>query len=106
MDFYDFRGIPLAAAAIGQTLFVLFYLTFPWWRSFLGRALFFKASAFAALLNTIVVGYLWDWRHEQTAYFVLYVVLAVGVWAQVVAFIATRRTRDQDPPVSRNEADL
>lgn len=85
------RTITIVTAAIGQTMFVLLYMTFPWWKAFLGRALFFKACAFGILLDVAVVGRLVDWSNEDGTFVVLYGVLAVGIWAQFFAFLRTKR---------------
>jgi hypothetical protein len=71
------RTIAIVSAAVGQTSFILLYLTFPWWQNFLGRSLFFKA---------VVVGRIWDWRYEDATFVALYFTLSVGVWVQLVAF--------------------
>lgn len=85
------RTATITFAALGQTLFVLLYLSFPWWRSFLGRALFFKAVAFGILLDVAVIGQSFDWPHEDATFVTLYGLLAFGVWVQFVAFIRTKR---------------
>lgn len=81
------RTVALSAAALGQTLFVVLYLTFPWYRSFLGRALFFKAAVFCLLLDMIVAARLMHWTNADKVFVVLYGVLAAGVWAQFFAFL-------------------
>lgn len=92
-DLYDYRLLPLLVAALGQAVFVLLYVAFPWWKTFLGRALFFKAFAFASLLAVVSCGVAFDWAHEQTTFLVLYCALAVGIWYQVFAFIWVLRHR-------------
>lgn len=90
------RTTAIAVAAVGQTLFVLVYLTFPWWRSFLGRALFFKALAFALLLDFGMLARMTtEWVHEDQIFITLYALFAVGVWGQLFAFLRTR-TRGED----------
>jgi hypothetical protein len=80
------RTIAIVSAAVGQTSFILLYLTFPWWQNFLGRSLFFKAVALGLLVDAVVVGRIWDWRYEDATFVALYFTLSVGVWVQLVAF--------------------
>lgn len=94
LDFWRTAGI--VAAGLGQTLFVLLYLTFPWWRNFLGRALFGKAVAFALLVDVAVAGRIWDWPGENTYFVVLYWVLTIGIWWQLIAFLRVRLAGNHD----------
>lgn len=100
LDFWRTAG--LALAAVGQTAFVLLYLTFPWWRQFLGRALFFKAAALALLTDVAIAGRIYDWPREEETFIVLYWVLALGIWAQFFAFLVIRLRHRQDRAVSGN----
>jgi hypothetical protein len=77
-------------AATGQALFTLFYLTFPWYKTFLGRALFFKAAMFTLLLGGVAIGMVYDWPNEPVWITVFYTLTAIGIWAQFAAFIAER----------------
>lgn len=90
------RTAGIVAAAIGQTLFVLLYGTFPWWRNFLGRALFGKALAFMLLVDIAVAGRAFDWRYEDTTFVVLYWTLALGIWWQFFAFLRVKWEGRQD----------
>ena len=51
MDLEWWRTATIATAAVGQSLLVLLYATFPWYRTFLGRALFIKALTFVLLID-------------------------------------------------------
>lgn len=84
-----FTGVLIAA--IGQTLFVLFYATMPWWRSFLGRSLFFKAVVLAVLLDSVIWAWVTDHEWTGDVLAILYVVLAIGIWSQAIAFWTVRR---------------
>lgn len=88
LGFWNMAGVVLAAT--GQTLFVLLYLTFPWWRNFLGRALFGKALVLAIVLDLVIVGRLFDWPHERLHFVILTWVLVIGIWAQTIAFFRVR----------------
>lgn len=89
IDFW--RTVTITGAALGQTLFVVLYLTFPWWKTFLGRALFLKAVTFCVLLDVAVAGRVWDWPGEDATFVCLYGAVALGVWAQFAAFLRTKR---------------
>lgn len=89
-DVEFWRTVWILTAAVGQTLFVLLYATFPWWANFLGRALFFKAIAFALLVDVAVAGRVLDWRYEDATFVILYGVLATGIWVQCLAFFRVR----------------
>jgi hypothetical protein len=90
-DIEFWRTTTITVAALGQTLFVALYLTFPWYRSFLGRALFFKAVAFGVLLDIASVARLSGWLNNDALFVTLYGLLAVGIWVQLGAFIRTKR---------------
>lgn len=90
-DIEFWRSGGLLASALGQTVFALLYLTFPWWKTFLGKALFFKAASFAVVMNVLLLGRTIDWPHEDATFVALYWVLAFGIWVQAFAFLRTRR---------------
>jgi hypothetical protein len=99
IDFWRTAGIIFTA--VGQTAFVLLYLFWPWWKNFLGRALFFKALALAVLVDVAVIGRMVDWRYEDATFVVLYWVMGFGVWFQFTSFLRVRLSRGQNV-VSRN----
>lgn len=84
-------------AGVGQTLFVLLYVSFPWYETFLGRALFIKAMTLMFLLDAAMAGSIWDWEHEPVWIVTLLGFAAFGIWAQLMAFAIQRfTTADQD----------
>lgn len=85
------RSVALLSAAVGQTVFVLFYVTFPWWRSALGRGLFYSALISALLLDFAILGRLFNFAGEDHLYAPLYTLLSFGILAQVVLFLLIRR---------------
>lgn len=87
------RTAAIAVVAIGQTAFVILYLTLPWRRSYLGRALFTFALSLALFADVIVVGRVWDWKYEEQTFIALYSFVGVGVWYQFLAFLETRISR-------------
>lgn len=94
IEFWRTAGILFTA--IGQTFFTLLYLTFPWWANFLGRALFFKATAFMLLVDVAVAGRVWDWPYEDAMFVCLYWLVGLGVWYQASAFLRVRLQNRQD----------
>lgn len=81
------RTVTLSFAAVGQTAFVLMYMTLPWWRSTLGRALFLKAFMLMSLIDAGIASRVWDWRGEDAVIVGLYGLVSVGIWFQLFAFI-------------------
>lgn len=76
----------LHAAAIGQNLFLVLWLTLPWWRAWVGRALMVKALALAAFLNVAIVHQHVDpYPAQQLVVMVLFLGVTVGIWSQVAA---------------------
>jgi len=102
-DIVFWRTAGIIFAAIGQTSFVVLYCTFPWWKEFLGRALFFKALAFMTLVDVAVAGRIWDWPYEDAIFVFLYWVLGLGIWVQLLAFARVKWQGRQDDVVSGNE---
>lgn len=102
IEFWRTAGIIFTA--VGQTAFVILYLLWPWWKNFLGRALFFKAVAFALLVDVAVVGRVVDWKYEEQTFVFLYWVLGIGVWFQFFAFLRVR-VQHREAAVSGNEDD-
>lgn len=76
----------LIFAAVGQTLFTLLYMTYPWYRTFLGRALFIKALTLMLLLDVVVMIHFGWYRHNATLV-VMLGLTAVGIWGQFTAFL-------------------
>lgn len=75
---------------IGQTVFVATWLTLPWWREWVGRALMVK-SVSLLLLFAVAIGNYWvlklwgpylGWEYVTLASHVL---VLVGIWSQVLA---------------------
>lgn len=90
MSILDWFKVIAVFASVGQTLFVLLYLTFPWYQTFLGKALFIKALTLSLLLNMSLAGTFWDWPHEDIWLVSLYGLTAFGIWAQLTAFSIQR----------------
>jgi hypothetical protein len=85
----------IVVAALGQTLFVVLYATFPWYRSFLGRALFFKAFTLGLLVDMAVVSMIFDWPGEAGTV-LIYSLVALGIWVQLAAFVRQKRVHQTE----------
>ena len=89
LDFW--RGVTLASAAVGQTFFVALYLTFPWWTTFLGRALFYKAVILMILADLAITARVFDFLNVDALFVIVYGLLASGIWFQFFAFLKVKR---------------
>lgn len=89
-DMSGWRSMALLTVAVGQTLFVSMYAWWPWWKNFLGRALFFKSVSLMALADIGLAGRAFDWPHEDLTFTCIYWALAGGVWWQFFAFYRVR----------------
>ena len=94
LDFW--RTVAIGFAGIGQTLFVLLYATFPWWRTFLGRALFYKAVTLMILTDFILAARLFEFGNLDVWFVVIYGLLGIGIWAQALAFLSVKRNGKRD----------
>lgn len=92
----ELRVAFFALAAVLQTLFVILYLTFPWYSTFLGRALFGKALVLAVTLDILILGRIFDIPRLDAIFTALSFGLVVGIFAQLVAFFRVRIENRQD----------
>lgn len=86
----EWRVILFGIAAFLQTTFVLLYLTFPWYETFLGRALFGKALSLAVVMDVFLASHVFGLGAPNAMFLVLYVVLILGIGAQTLAFLRVR----------------
>ena len=80
-----YMGI-VVVAAVGQTLFTLLYATFPWYRTFLGRALFIKAVSLMFTLDVVFARVILEVPRGEALVVMALGFTAFGIWAQLVAF--------------------
>lgn len=85
-DLNTWRTVIASISAVAQTAFVLLYLTWPWWRTFLGRALFYNAATLAITFDLITYARLTNRGRDDLLFAIVYGVLATGIVAQLVAF--------------------
>lgn len=90
LDYNFWRTAMLLGVAVGQTLFVILYATFPWYKTFLGRALFVKALTLAAITDVFIASRIWEFGSADEVFIILYFLLGFGVWFQFFAFLKVR----------------
>ena len=95
-DINTWRTVTLSVAALFQTLFVLFYATMPWWKTYLGRALFYKALMLGVIVDFVLASRIWDFGGEDAVFVILYGALASGITWQFLAFIRVKRDAARD----------
>lgn len=91
MSWVDAGLTALWVAALGQTGFVLLYATRPWWRHFVGRALFFKSATLAAVLWLTIVNHYLVYRYQLQVSVMLTWAVAVAICYQFTALVAQIR---------------
>lgn len=73
--------------AIAQTIFLAMWLTLPWWREWVGRALMVKSLALGVYLDSVLIHeYLVpDYAAEPYVRTLLFLLIVLGICSQVVA---------------------
>lgn len=89
-DLDHLRTVALTVAAVAQTLFVAFYLTFPWFETFLGRALFGKAVSLMLIVDFAALSRWYDFGANDQIFIILYATLAAGIVGQFFAFVKVK----------------
>jgi len=83
--------VAVVVMAIGQTAFVLLYGFKPWWRDYVGRALFVKSLTLMILVDAAVLSLLVPvpmWVAVG-----IYWLVALGIWWQLGALLRQRLVR-------------
>lgn len=84
----------LWTAAIGQTGFVVCWVTLPWWTHWVGRALMVKSLALMIYLDTAIVLTNVEYFYGLTLLSViLFGFVVVGIWSQLVTLLHERFKR-------------
>lgn len=104
-DIDTWRTGTLISMAVGQTAFAILYLTFPWWKTFLGRGLFYKAVMFAVLLDLALLARVFDLLQNDILFVILYIGLSIGIWWQFFAFLRVKRSGLAERGVSASTSD-
>lgn len=97
-------AIIVVGSTVGQTLFVLLYLTFPWYQTFLGKALFIKGVTLMVMLDIVLARAIWGVPRSESVVVIAFGLTGLGIWAQFVAFAIHRfGGADQDSTVKKKE---
>lgn len=86
-DLNFWRTVAIITAGVGQTSFILLYLTFPWYKSFLGRSLFGKSLALTVIMDFAALSRIFDFGGSDMVFTIMYSGLALGVWWQFSSFV-------------------
>lgn len=82
----DLIDVLVHVSAVAQTVFVVLWLTLPWWREWVGRALMVKSVALALFLDFSLINHYageYAWRPYLTAG--LFALVTAGIVSQVIA---------------------
>lgn len=90
VDLHIVKAISFVVGAVAQTAFVILYGMAPWWRDFVGRALFIKSLTLAVLIDTAVVDSFLPKGIGLTYFVVLYWLVVMGICWQFVALVRQR----------------
>lgn len=72
---------------VAQTMFVGLWTASPWWRTYVGRAMFIKSLSIALLLDAEITAYLWPYAYSDEVKTVVIVLgMAASIW-QLFAFV-------------------
>lgn len=90
MNTLDIAMLGLWVATVAQIAFVILYATGPWWRHFVGRALFSKSFVLAVTLAVTLVNNYVIYRYQlEVGAFLMWAIALAIVW-QLVALIRQR----------------
>jgi predicted alpha/beta-fold hydrolase len=76
--------------AVAQTLFIGLWLFRPWFRTYIGRAMFFKSLSMMFLVDDAVVGLMFDWPWEEEQHTLVLVLGMTGSIWQLFAWVRQR----------------
>ena len=110
MEIDSWRHLAIITAAIPQTMFVITWGLLPWWKDFVGRALFFKSASFAILLDAAAAYIFLEGKYEDATIVGLYWLVALSCWWQFGALLKQLRLAKAimnspvvDPPRHRTD---
>lgn len=86
-----FRGAGIITCFVGQTVFIAMYATVPWWRNYIGQALFLKSLSFWLLTLAASFGVAFNYKYEDEVLIALYWVVAATAWYQAASITRQRR---------------
>lgn len=82
----------VAIAAVCQTCFVGLYSLRPWWRHYVGKALFYKSLSLALLLDTQIMSVWVQFRYQELLDTVVIAVVTGAVVIQLGALARQMRS--------------
>lgn len=91
MSWVNAGWVALWVAAVVQTMFVVLYGVGPWWRHFVGRALFTKSLALCLVLWLTVVNYYLTYPGQLQVTVCATWLVALAIVFQFAALVAQRR---------------
>lgn len=78
----------IIVSAVAQTMFIFLYGTSPWWRHYIGQAMFIKSVSMTLLLDAEVIALLYpEYPHRAEVTAVVHVLIAAAVIWQLFAFL-------------------
>lgn len=90
MDAHFWQTAAIAVGGVAETMFVILYGIAPWWRDFVGRAMFAKSLTLMVLIDLAIVDALIV-PLSALVFAILYWAVAVGIVWQLGALIRQRR---------------
>lgn len=91
----------IVLAAIVQTAYIAVYGTRPWWRHYVGRALFFKSASLLVVFWLTIVNTFFAYPGQEQVTTVALWVVAATIAYQFAALLRTRR--HAYPPDDRHD---
>ena len=85
-DTNTWRSVTLGAGVAGQTWFLAMYVRRGWYKSGIGKVLFFKGIMLAAILWFAFLSRTFRFGDVDEWFVPFYALLAVGIWAQAIVF--------------------
>lgn len=99
VDFWRFTIV--GGAAVGQTLFMLFFVFAPWWRGHVGRSLFIVNLTLCVLIDTVAYRVFFANDFNAKITLVTYGLVSIAIWYQFFTLCiervkAAKRRRSKD----------
>jgi hypothetical protein len=95
--------VAILVAAVFQSVFVVVYLSRPWWRHFVGRALALKSTSLLVVLWLTIVNTFFRYPGQKQLSTVALWLVACAIVYQLIALLATPRIAY--PPDDRIQGD-
>lgn len=97
----DYSLVLLWLGCIGQTGFVVTWVTLPWWRHWVGRSLMLKSFSIMAYLDiSLVMYYVRTFDGWPTLSAILFTLVVVGIWGQFITLLREKHMRPNHNPLN------